>query len=58
MLIKSSTKAKQKYNKKAYLRIQFYVSKIYEPDMVELLEKQENKTAFIKECIRKEMKKK
>lgn len=50
-------RAVAKYKKKNSKTLTVLFSKIYESDLLEHLEKQENKCGYIKELIKKDMKK-
>lgn len=48
-------KYEQEFRKNNYVRVAFDLSKTKDADIIEFLQKQENKNALLKELIRKEM---
>lgn len=52
----TSNAVKYRYEKKAYTKIMLRLRKEEDADILEALEKAPSKNAFIKECIRKNLK--
>ncbi len=56
MTTEAQKRARNKYNKEAYKRITFSLSKKYDEDIIEYLERAENKQGVIKEALREKIK--